>query len=382
MKKIFYWSPHINPQVATCKAVLNSAYSLQRYSKNFEPVIVNCFGEWDYFKEELKSKNIKLINLFNIKVKLPIDGFIKSRLFYITFSLLAIFPLYRLIKQNKPDYFILHLIVIPVLILSKFSKHSTKFILRISGFPKLNLFRKFFWNLFSKKISTVFSPTKNTIKLLQNEKIFDGKNIRLLEDPIIEINKINKLKRANLSKISKKTYLLSAGRLTHQKNFSFLINSFNSISKNEDLKLLIIGTGEQKKNLLNKIKKLNLEDRVILGGYKKNIFKYINNSKLFILASEWEDPGFVIVEAAVCGKLLICSKVPSGPIEFIGEDESCGFLFEKNSPEDFSKKINYALQNLDSHEIKLRILNAKKKTINYTLFRHAKKLSNFLDNLH
>ena len=91
MKKIFYWSPHINHQVATCKAVLNSAYSLQKYSKNFEPIIINCFGEWDYFKEELKSKNIKLINLLNLKIKFPINGFIKSRLFYIAFSLQQFF---------------------------------------------------------------------------------------------------------------------------------------------------------------------------------------------------------------------------------------------------------------------------------------------------
>ena len=382
MKKIFYWSPHINHQVATCKAVLNSAYSLQKYSKNFEPIIINCFGEWDYFKEELKSKNVKLINLLKLRIKLPINGFIKSRLFYLAFSLLAIFPLYRLIKQNKPDYFILHLIVIPVFILSTFSKHRTKFILRISGFPKLNLFRKFFWSLFSKNISTVFSPTKNTIKLLQNEKIFKGKNIKLLEDPIIEINKINKFKRDNLFDLKKNTYLLSAGRLTYQKNFSFLINSFNHLTKNKDLKLLIVGSGEQEKNLYNKIKKLNLEDKVILGGYKENIFKYIYNCKFFLLASEWEDPGFVIVEAAACGKLLVCSKVPSGPIEFIGEDESCGLLFKKNFSEDFSKKVNYALQNLDSDALKLKILNAKKKSLNYTLFRHSKKLSNFLDTLY
>ena len=34
-------------------------------------------------------------------------------------------------------------------------------------------------------------------------------------------------------------------------------------------------------------------------GSKKNIHKYYSLSKLFILSSLWEDPGFVIIEAAL-----------------------------------------------------------------------------------
>ncbi len=381
MKKVFYWCPHINQQVATCKSVINSAYSLKKYSKKFDPVIINCFGEWNYFKDELDKKNISLVNLFNFNIKLPINGFFKSRLFYIIFSLIAILPLLKLIKTNKPDYLILHLIVIPALFISSFFKINTKFILRISGFPKLNLFRKFFWNFFSKNLFMVFSPTSNTIQMLRKKKIFKKKKIELLEDPIIEISKINKLKRENLSEFKKDKYLVSIGRLTNQKNFKFLINSCSSFINENNLKLLIIGSGELKKNLNNKIKNLNLENNVILTGYKKNVFKYIYNSVMFILTSDWEDPGFVIIEAAASGKLVICSNVQSGPIEFIGDDEKCGILYKKNSFEDFQKKINIAFKNLSTPEYKLRIFNAKKKSLNYTLFRHSKKLSNYLISL-
>jgi len=381
MKKVFYWCPHINHQVATCKAVLNSAYSLKRYSKNFDPIIINCFGEWDYFKQELEKKNLKLINLFNFKINLPINGFFKSRLFYIVFSLIAIVPLYRLIKLKKPNYLILHLIVIPGLILSMLTKKKTKFILRISGFPKLNLFRKAFWSYCSKNLSIIFSPTKNTIKILIEKKIFHHKKIRLLEDPIIEIHKINKLKKENLPNFDRNNYLVSVGRLTKQKNFDFLINSFRLLSKKKNLKLLIVGHGELKKTLDKKINDLGLKNRVILTGYKENIFNYISNSKLFVLSSDWEDPGFVIIEAAACGKIVLCSKVQSGPLEFIGEDETCGFMYKKNDFDDFSKKINFVLDNLSSQSVKLKIYNAKKKAGNYTLFKHHQKLSNYLNYL-
>lgn len=381
MKEVFYWCPHINPQVATCKSVINSAYSLKKYSKNFDPVIINCFGEWNYFKDELSKKNIRLVNLFNFNIKLPINGFFKSRFFYIIFSLIAILPLLKLVKTKKPDYLILHLIVIPALFISSFYKINTKFILRISGYPKLNLFRKFFWNFFSKNLFMIFSPTRNTINLLREKKIFEKKKIKLLEDPIIEISKINKFKRESLLEYKKDQYLVSIGRLTRQKNFKFLINSCSSFINENDLKLLIIGSGELEKNLNEKIKNLNLENQVILTGYKKNIFNYIHNSKMFILTSDWEDPGFVLIEAAATGKLIICANVQSGPIEFIGNDEKCGILYKNNSFEDFQKKTNIALKNLNTPKYKLRILNAKKKSINYTLFRHSKKLLNYLTSL-
>ena len=60
-KKIFYWSPHINKEVATVKAVLNSAYSLTKFSKKFKPYIINSFGEWDSFSDQLKKFNINTI---------------------------------------------------------------------------------------------------------------------------------------------------------------------------------------------------------------------------------------------------------------------------------------------------------------------------------
>ena len=58
----YYWSPFLS-EVATVKAVLNSAYSLSKYSKgNFKPCIINSVGEWTNFKDEIKDKQIELID--------------------------------------------------------------------------------------------------------------------------------------------------------------------------------------------------------------------------------------------------------------------------------------------------------------------------------
>ena len=146
-KKIFYWSPHINEQIATVKAVVNSAYSLVKYDKDYEPLILNVFGEWNSLKSSLNEKNLNFKNLINLNMKLPINGFIKSRIFYIFLSLITLIPLYKFLKKEKPDYLIIHLITVPVLVLSFFFNFKTKFILRISGYPKLHFLRKFFWKI-------------------------------------------------------------------------------------------------------------------------------------------------------------------------------------------------------------------------------------------
>ena len=60
-KKIYYWSPFLS-QIATPKAVINSAYSLKKYSKNYECFIINFFGEFNVFKKVIDEKKINCFN--------------------------------------------------------------------------------------------------------------------------------------------------------------------------------------------------------------------------------------------------------------------------------------------------------------------------------
>ena len=163
-KKVFYWSPHINEQIATVKAVVNSALSLIKYSKNYDPTIINVFGEWNSLKNLLNDNNLNFKNLMNLNIKLPINGFLKSRIFYTFLSLVILIPLYKFLRKEKPDYLIIHLITVPVLILCFFFNFKTKFILRISGYPKLNFLRKIFWKLVSKKKYIKFLRLHKSLK--------------------------------------------------------------------------------------------------------------------------------------------------------------------------------------------------------------------------
>ena len=74
---IYYWLPFIG-KVGTVDAVVNSAISLQKYSKNnYQVTIVNAVGEWSDYLSFFEKNNIKVITLRNSSVfkKLPKLGF-------------------------------------------------------------------------------------------------------------------------------------------------------------------------------------------------------------------------------------------------------------------------------------------------------------------
>jgi glycosyltransferase involved in cell wall biosynthesis len=372
---IFYWSPFL-VSIATPKAVVNSAKALQNYGKNYECSIINFFGEFNSFQEDLKNKNIRLINFFNERLInfLPKHGKIQSRFSFILIFVLSFFPLKKLITNQKPDYLIVQLITSLPMILILLFKFRTKFILRISGLPRVGFFRKLLWKLALKKFYLVTCPTKATFNYIKNLKIIEDDKIKLLYDPIIEVNTIN-LQRRKKGTTEIKGYYLAAGRLTKQKNFLFLCKAFHKIVlKYPKLKLIIAGEGEDKKSILSYIEKNDLKKNIFLTGYVKNIFPLMSKAEAFILSSLWEDPGFVLIEAAFCRTLVLSSNCNTGPKEII-QDNVNGILFESNNLESFIDKFEVLILKKDKQNLLLNnLINSKK----FTQFNHYKNFKEIL----
>ena len=380
MKKIFYWCPFIS-EVATVKAVINSCIGINKYNENYKPYIINCFGEFDNYEDQILKNQIEIINLTQKKFlkKIPSHGYIYSRLKYILIFFTSFLSLSKLIQKEKPSFFIAHLITSLPMLLFKINNYNTKLILRISGLPKLNVIRYYFWKFCEDKIFAVTTPTKATKNDLQNLNLFLNKKVIVLEDPIFNIVDILKQRKNKINEkfLDNQKYILAIGRLTEQKNFTLLINYFNKIKKTDDqIKLVILGLGEKEEYLKSLIKKFKLNERVYLLGHKKNVHKYLYNCVFFILTSKWEDPGFVLIEAAANRALILSSDCPNGPAEFLEKDK-CGYLFKNNDINDLGKKYNNLT--LDNENIKKnKIYLALKKAKKYTIFNHSNKLIQIL----
>ena len=373
--KCFYWSPFLTP-IATPRAVINSAYSLQKFSKKNYCSIINFFGEFNVYKKELENNQIQTVNLFGnfIINNLPKYGKIKSRFSFILIFILSFFPLKNLIKKEEPDFLIVQLITSLPMILLLFFKFRTKFILRISGLPKLNIFRKTLWKIALKNFHLVTCPTESTYNYIKSLNIIEPEKVKLLYDPVIEVSKIKKkIKEKNNFKF--KNYFLAAGRLTKQKNFIFLCKAFQQVlAKYPDYKLLIAGEGEDGNKIKNYIIKHNLEKNIFLINYVDNIFPLIKDAEAFILSSLWEDPGFVIIEAAFCRKIVFSSNCLTGPREIIKNDHN-GFLFESNNIESFLQNFDKLIKKKKDKQILLNNLKYIKK---FTLFNHYRALKELL----
>lgn len=378
---IFYWSPFFD-KIATIKAVIRSAESLIKYRKNNSSnnvALIDSIGEWDSYKDQIDDK-VKIIKLNKINYTNSIlkGGFIKSRISYLFIFFFNFFKLVKLINKNKPDFLIVHLMTSLPIFLSLFFDKKTKIILRISGLPKLNFLRFYFWKFFSKNIYKVTCPTKSTYQYISQKNIFSKEKIFILNDPVVNIKDFITKKKDKIEQklFLNKKVLVSIGRLTRQKNFSFLISSFQKIIKKyPEYILIILGEGEQRKSLESLILDLKLNDKVHILGYQNNIYKYLNIADCFILSSLWEDPGFVLIEAALSNVNIISSDCPNGPKEILPKN---GILFVNNDEKDFIDKFE-KFKNMKSDELYKNKLNTKKNIKKFTLFQHFKNLNNILN---
>ena len=379
-KSIFVWSPFIS-KVGTVQNVINSLNSINKYSKH-KANLINVFGEWDNYKESL---NLEKILIYNFKTLQFLKywkkvGFLKSRLSYLLIFLFSFFPLLNLIKKQKPDFLIVHLISsLPLTIFYLFN-FRTKLILHLAGHPKLNFFRKTIWKFSSKKIFKVICPSEELKQVLLENNIFNEEQIKVIEDPHFNINKVNRLKKQELNDIffNESKILITIGRMTRQKNYSFLIKNFKKLTnKYKDIKLVIIGNGEEKDNLKSLIKELEISEKVKLIDFDLNIYKYLKKSNYFISTSIWEGSSLAMTDAAYMGIPILCSDCPSGRKEFIGNNER-GFLYKQNNDEDFLKSFT-DMYFLSPSEITKLIIKAKKQTKKFTLFRSFLKLQEILN---
>ena len=151
---IHYWCPYLT-NIATISSVKRSATFLNKFKNKdkLQVEIINSYGEWSHLSENENGIVIKqpltFVNLFNF---LPKRKFI-SKLTLLLISLISFFPLLLKVNKEKPDYLIIHLLTALPLLLSPFFNKKTKIILRISGLPKLNFFRKNLWKFFHQKFT-------------------------------------------------------------------------------------------------------------------------------------------------------------------------------------------------------------------------------------
>ena len=139
--------------------------------------------------------------------------------------------------------------------------------------------------------------------------------------------------------------ILSVGWLIHRKGIDFIMHAAKIVfTKHPDWKWKIIGEGEMKNQLLEFIKKENLEDKLILQQpVSSNIDDEYCNASIFVLASRFEAFPMVLLEAMSFGVPCISFDCLSGPSDIITNDED-GILVDKENPVKLAEAINKLIE--------------------------------------
>ncbi|MFS4469273.1 glycosyltransferase family 4 protein [Maribacter sp. 2210JD10-5] len=204
--------------------------------------------------------------------------------------------------------------------------HSSLFGAEKNNFKKVN---EHIGALFS---NTLITLTKTDEKNYRKNTF--AKNVVQIYNPIDEKLLDEKIE---YRKTSKK--IISVGRLTYQKQFhTNLIDVANRVLKaNPEFTWHIYGKGELEAEIIERIKFLGLEDRIILEGNVNNLYELYREYAMMVMTSAYEGFPMTLLEGMACKLPLISFDIPTGPNEIIVNGKN-GFLIPAFDCDEMAKK--------------------------------------------
>lgn len=191
--------------------------------------------------------------------------------------------------------------------------------------------------------------SKATAKALTEYEFIPAKRIEVIYNGIAELQtdkeEVNNI-RTQLGLTKDCLVFGTVARLDPIKNHRMMVAAFAQMHKQQpNSHLLIVGDGEERQNLEQQIKSLELENSVTLTGYIDKPANYLAMFDVFLLPSFSEGTSMTLLEAMSLGKPTIATAVGGTP-EII-EDEISGILIPNNNTNSLIKALNRISENIE-----------------------------------
>lgn len=320
---------------------------------------------------------VKLLELNSIKVySLNLESQSKKRLDKII----------SIIDEEKPD--IIHSTLFRSDMLARKLKKLFPSIILVGSFVSNSYSKNRFKQLsFVSRLKLRSTQIRDRISMvnvdyfISNSQAIKDSNIKGLgvKDEIVEViyrgRGINNKQQNDLALKQKKKELgigqkikifLNVGRLSKGKGQIELVKAFKNLSdKESDVILLLAGEGNLRSELTELIRALNLENHVILLGYRNDVSNLLEIADYFIFPSFFEGLSGALIEAILSKTPCIISNIPEN-MECFPENTSLDFklgniedlslkMEEALSLKNWNQKINlayeYAIQNFDINKV-------------------------------
>lgn len=183
-------------------------------------------------------------------------------------------------------------------------------------------------------------------KVITNSKESSKDLSKFISSKVITLYNLIKFENIKKKKLKKnKTInILNIGRLEKQKDQITLLKTVKKLKENINVKLIIVGSGSQSRNLKNYISENNLSNEVKIFKENLNVKKFYLSSDIFVLSSLYEGFPNVLIESIIYNLPIISSNCKSGPDEILYNSKVKN-KFQVGDHEDLYKKIMYFIKN-------------------------------------
>jgi glycosyltransferase involved in cell wall biosynthesis len=148
--------------------------------------------------------------------------------------------------------------------------------------------------------------------------------------------------------------ILTVGSLKEQKNHQLLIRSFAQLLRSKPAKLMILGEGDQRGPLAALAEAEGVADKMLMPGFTADPWPFYSSADLFVLSSDYEGFGLVLVEAMRSGVPVVSTDCEAGPREILA-DGAYGRLVPCGDVEALAEAMRQALDNpSDAQALKAR----------------------------
>jgi glycosyltransferase involved in cell wall biosynthesis len=163
--------------------------------------------------------------------------------------------------------------------------------------------------------------------------------------------------------------LVTVARLEPPKRHDLLLDAVANLSRERHVELTVIGSGADGDRLRERARKLAIDDFVTFTGFVADPSPYIATADAFVLSTDHEGFGNVLVEALACGVPLVVSDVPYGP-RFIVDGSPLATLVEPGSAEALTRGLRAVLEHPPTPEERLQ---ARRRAEDFALDRVAQR---------
>lgn len=335
------------------------------------------------------------VDLIVVRNHGPYKNLIDSNINIVTLGgkkvLFSIWGLTRYLKKEKPEilYSTLKHVNIAAILANKLSGNKTKTVIReachLLTTGNKQILQKIAYCLvpiFYKKADAIVAVSEGVAESIVEYCNIPFDRIHILPNPSVTnelIEKSKKLPKHPFFNNKNTKVILGVGRLTYQKNFDHLIKAFSLLQKEseQNIKLIILGDGEDRSMLEKLVRDLNLHESVSLPGFVDNPYSYMKKASLFVLSSRFEGSPNVLVEAMACGTPVISTDCPSGPKQIL-DDGKFGLLIPINDKKKLSDAMNHSIQ-LENNQEHMKKL--QERAMDYHVDRSVEEYLSVLKNI-